>query len=94
MSRLYSIIALNRSVIVSTLAAFYTGLAVFYLDFSGQHIYCNPNPHQVVPSHLWNDLCVCLESKYYHEALVHPELRTKLAAGVYIGRTWVYHVPQ
>ena len=78
---------------VSILATFYTGLAVFYLGFDGQHIYCHPGPHQVVPLHQWESLCAYLESQYYHETLVHPDLRVKLASGVFIGRTWIWHIP-
>ena len=42
---LLSIIILNRPVNISILAMFYIRLAVFYLDFDGQHIYYHPGPY-------------------------------------------------
>ena len=72
---------------------FYIGLAVFYLDFDGQHIYCHLGPYQVIPPHLWNNFCGYLELQYYHESLIYPDLCIKLAAGIYIGHTWIWRIP-
>ena len=72
---------------------FYMGLAVFYLGFNGQHIHCYLGPHQVIPPRLWNSLCAYLELQYYHKTLIHPDLYIKLATGVYIGCTWIWHTP-
>ena len=90
---LLSIIILNHSVNISILAKFYTGLAVFYLDFGGQHIYCHPGSYQVIPPYLWNNLCGYLELQYFYETATHPDPCIKLAAGVYIRYTWIWHVP-
>ena len=90
---LLSTITLNYLANISILAKFYTRLIVFYLGFDRQHICCHPGPHQVVPLHQWNDLCAYLKSQYYYETLICPDLCIKLAASVYIGRTWIWHVP-
>ena len=72
---------------------FYIGLVVFYLDFNRKHIYYHPGPHQVILSYLWDDLCGYLESQYYHKTLIHPDLCIKVATDVYIGCTWIWHIP-